>query len=773
MVKRFGPTRGAGTVIEEQEGDKTISPGALGWAGYAGIMEKGPVGELMLISSKTELFARTGGIIPDSLLPDCAQDYFSVANGAGGLALVRVTDGNEVQASATLYARKADVLTPMGLLKAHNGGRWGGKELRVTDDLDSIGDLDNTQLQLPSAIATNYPTDRLKGGYIELADVPNSRYPIIGNTAAGVILVASDQTMLDDYNDASGTGLTFYIVLENEAKAVSFRIGDGEDSPDSEFSLQVYVDGASVKKWGNLHTNPTNARYWVNVINNDGSNFYVAAEDLWSGAHTASVRPANHYGLIDTVTTTVLNAVIADLQIDSAGGGDPTLALGTTSDDDVAQTLTIGMASPTSGGVVSDKFGNLGLITLGTLFDPGAAAGGANLNKWVPPFTLTAGGNPLASGDTLTIHYKPFVKDTLIGGFVYPNKVTSKLENYRIVANDHKSLTVAAGSDLTASGSPGDQFMVVAALQMVGGADGNADVVDATYEQKAWDVDLSPFNNIAGQNLGLVKFSTPGIWATAVQKAGVAYVEAKNHQYRYEVPVSAESEQEVLGFINDGVGRSDYAVFAFPAYGYVPDPDPAFAREGRLKAIPLTGMIHGREARIAVDFDGYHKAEAGIDATLPRLLKLQTGDRRLNEELLNPAGIAVIKKKQGNFVIWGDRTLHRDPAWRFKHQREQMSYYEQVLEQSFDFIIFAINDAISDKLAETALITFFLPEFVKRALRGKTFQEAAIIKVDAELNTDLTRANGDKFAQVSLRLADTVERFIIKIGKQGIFEAVA
>lgn len=772
MVKRFGPTRGAGTVIEEQEGDKTISPGALGWAGYAGLMEKGPVGKLMLISSKTELMARVGGIISDSMLPDCAQDYFSLANGAGGLALVRVTDGSEIKAQATLYARNASVLTPMGVLRAHNGGRWGGKALRVTGELDASGDLDNTTLQLPTSIATDYATDRFRGGYIELEDVPNTRYPIVGSTAAGLISVASDQKMADDYDALSGTSLRFYIVLENELKALSYRIGDGEDSPDSEFSIEVFVDGASVKKWGNLHTDPANARYWVNLINNDTSNYYVEAVDQWTGAHTAAVRPANHYALIASVTATVLTAKIFDFQIDSVAGN-PTFALGTTSDDDVEQTITITMSSATVGTAVSDKFGALGTVTLGTLFNPTTGAGGADTNKWVPPFTVTAGGSALAATNVLTIHYKPFVKDALIGGALYPDKVHAKLENYRIIDNDHKTITVAAGSNLTTSGAAADSFMVVAPAQMAGGADGNADVVDADYENQAWDVGSSPFNDIVSQNLGLLKFATPGIGSTAVQKAGVAYAELKNHQYRYEAPSNIATEQAALTLVNDTLGRSDYAVLAWPSYGYVPDPDPAFAREGRLKLIPTTGMIHGREARIAVDFDGYHKAEAGVDATLPRLLKLPTGDTRLNEELLNPAGIAVIKKKQGNFVIWGDRTLHRDPAWRFKHQREQMSYYEQVLETSFDFIIFAINDQISDKAAETALITFFLPEFVKRALRGKTFQDAAIIKVDEELNTDLTRGAADKYAQVSLRLADTVERFIIRIGKQGVFESVA
>lgn len=772
MVKRFGPTRGAGTVIEEQEGDKTIAPGALGWVGYAGILEKGPVGELMLISSKTELLARTGGIISDSYLPDCAQDFFSLSNGAGGIALVRVTDGNEQQAGATLYARYADVLTPMGRLNAANGGRWGGKELKVTSDLDAIGDLTNTTLQLPAAIASLYATDRFKDGYVELEDVANTRYPIVGNTAAGLITVASDQTMRDDYDAVPGSTLRFYLVLENDGKAISYKIGDGEESPDSEFSLEIFVDGATVKKWGNLHTDPLNARYWINVINNDTSNYYVEASDLWNGAHTASVRPANYYGKNASLTTTILTAEIADFQIESVGGGDPTFALGTTTDDDVAQTIGVIMTSPTAGTVISDKFGALGTITLGTLFDPGAGAGGAVNNKWAPPFTITAGGTPLAASDVLTINYKPFVKDAFIGGYLYPDKVGAKLTSFRIVANDHKTITVAAGSDISGY-AVGAEFMVTAAIEMTGGADGNADVVDADYEQQAWDVDTSPFNDVAGQNLGLIKFATPGVTSTAVQKAGVAYVEAKNHQYRYEAASNVTTEQSVLALVNDVWGRSDYAVLAWPSYGYVPDPDPAFAREGRLKLIPSTGEIHGREARIAVDYDGYHKAEAGIDATLPRILKIPTLDRRLNEELLNPAGIAVIKKKQGNFVIWGDRTVHRDPAWRFKHQREQMSYYEQVLEASFDFIIFAINDEISDKLAETALITFFLPEFVKRALRGDTFKDAAIIKVDSENNTDATRAAGDKYAQVSLRLADTVERFIIKIGKQGVFEAVA
>ena len=110
-------------------------------------------------------------------------------------------------------------------------------------------------------------------------------------------------------------------------------------------------------------------------------------------------------------------------------------------------------------------------------------------------------------------------------------------------------------------------------------------------------------------------------------------------------------------------------------------------------------MIHGREARIAADNNGYHKAEAGVDAILPKILKIPTGDAILDEEQLNPVGIQVVKKVKGNFILWGDRTLHIDPTWKWKHQRELMSYYEHVLQENFDWIVFAINDPEVEKMA--------------------------------------------------------------------------
>lgn len=769
--RRFGPTRGAGVAIVEREGEQQIEPGALGWCGYAGLLEKGDVGKLIFVQNKTAFTKKCGGIITDGLLPDAAHDYYSLANGAGGLMLVRVTDGNERAATKKLYQRNGNVLTQMGTVSAKNGGRWGGKEAFVAAELDNISDLANTTLDLPASIATTFKKDEFKGGYIELADVPNTRYVITGNTALGVISVESDKTMLDDYDALAGSSLVFYVVLENGTKALSVVVGDGEDSASSEFSLEVFVDGASVKKWGNLHTDPENARYWVDIINNDDSNDEIVVTNVIAGGHTAAQRPANHYGKVAAITATTLTATIHDFTINSPGGGNPTMTLGTTADEMLDDTLTITMSSATAGSVVSSRWGALGTVTLGTLFSPPTAAGGADENKMAIPFTITAGGTALVATNTLVINYKPFRANQLIGGKVYPDKVNHPLVGYRISANTHKLITVASG-DMTVESAVNDFFMVVGHTYLAGGRDGHADIADVNYTQQAWDTDSSPFNQTVGKNLGLVKFATPGVSATAVAKAGVAYAEAKNHQYRHEAPSNMTTEASVLDHMNVTIGRSEYSRINFPSYGYVPHPDPASAREGKLKLVSLTGMIHGREARIAADYNGYHKAEAGLAAALPRLLKLTTGDTILNEELLNPAGIGVIVKKRGNFVLWGDRTVHVDSNWRFAHHRELMSYYEHVLQEAFDFIIFSINDADSDRDALSALNSFFQPEWVKRALRGKTFAEAAQIKVDDELNTDAVRAAGDKKASVSLKLADVTERFEITIGKQGIFENV-
>lgn len=769
--RRFGPTRGAGVVIEEVEGQKIIQPGALGMVGYTGILEKGNVGELISVFSKEEFFKVAGGLIPDSVLPDAVNDYFNNAAGAGAVHLVRVTDGNEVQSELTLYSRIAATRTPMGTVKAANGGRWGGKRDVETEELAQSA-YTNTTI----TTTKDFAKDQWKDAVVTIDTISGS-FIVIGNTDGpnSVITVAFDSKMLDllvaDTLDPARYNLELdNLLLNGDPKALSILIEDGEDNPDTEFKLSIFVDDVLVKPYPNLSTDPVSGRYWVSVINDDPGNNEIEVTDLVTGAHVAATRPANHYGKSVSVTDTVLTATIQDITVNSPGGADPTLALGTTNDVMLEQVMTvlIGAAGVITS-VTSNRFGDLGLgdgtPAVGEEFTPN--------NKFSPPFTITDGGTALADGDTVVIQYKPFIVGSLADGRLFPDKAGSilpanKLLRFRIVSNTHDTITVALGSTMNTAFGTKD-FLVEAAQELAKGQDGIADIVDTDFVVQGYDVETSPLNRLFGKNFGLVKLATPGNTSIEVAKAGVAYAASRNYQYRYEIPANVVTETAAIAKINEDFGRSIYAVVSFPSFGSVADPD---SRDGKLKEVSLTGQIHGREAAIVRDFDGYHKAQAGTDAVLPALLDLSTKDKVLNEELLNPVGIGVIKKVQGNFIIWGDRTVQDDPEWRFKHQREQMSFYENVLRESFDFIIFAINDPVNDAVALAALRSFFRPEFVKRALRGNTFEDAVIIKIDAENNPDASRALGDLIADISLRLADTVERFVIRIGKQGIFDEV-
>jgi len=734
-------------------------------------LEKGPTSELIWLSSKEIAERRVGKYITEGQCPDAIYEYYKNAAGAGGIVAVRATDGNEVAAQKTIYTRNSSALVAAGTITAHNGGRWGGKRKRFTTTLNNVNQVTETILSLgatesPTVVEGTFKPDEYNGGYIQFGEVGSTQYKIISSAwndgnSEWDFTVTADSTMSTDLG-ATPTDMQVYLTRENEAKAVSFRIRDGEEDPDNEFAIDVYVDGNLVTTYANLSMDDTSSKYWVNIINDDTANYEIVAADSYDGAIVPAARPSNGYSKNSAVTATTLTAIGYIYTINSPGGGDPTHA-SVFSADNIAQTITITMTSATEGNVVSDVLGAIGTCTLGSAFDS---------VKWVPAFTITAGETALSASDTIVLNYILFEPDELVGGYLYPDKTNSAdaKTKFRITANTNQVITVADGSDMTAVADTSDDFMVVAPIELEGGRDGASEIADADYTSQLWDVDTSPFNQIADRNMGLVKFATPGVTATAVQNAGKAYADAKNHQYRCEIPSNVTTDDAADTYVNTTIGRSTYSAWIFPSYAYMADPEGN--NEGALKLVTVTGMVHGREARMAVDNFGYHKAAAGVEATLPSILKLPTGDRILDQEILNPRGIPVIIKKQGNFVIWGDRIPATDPTWRWKHQREAMSYYEHVLQESFDWIIFSLNNVRTQQLALASLRGFFREEYNNGAFdTAYTFEEAVLLKVDGENNTDVTKEAGDLYADIRLRMVGTVERFKIRIGKAGIFEA--
>ena len=330
-------------------------------------------------------------------------------------------------------------------------------------------------------------------------------------------------------------------------------------------------------------------------------------------------------------------------------------------------------------------------------------------------------------------------------------------------------LTVPAELNIAAAlftGVSGDNFRVEAEKELRDGYDG-ATPSDADFTG-AYNSVTSPINRLRGRNLGLIKLATPGTTVTNIDKAGLAYAEFRNYQYRVEIPSNVTSESSAVSHINDTIGRSDYGKTSWPSYGFVINP----LGDGTVLQ-SLTGAIHGREARVAADFLGYHKTGAGESVTLPHVIDTPLGDVELDLEVTNPQGVNAILKKKGRYVLWGARTISVQTAWRFANAREYMSHTENVFLENFDFVIFALNDAETRKTLIPVFRAYFQIEFAKRAISGVNLDDAVTIKIDDENNTQIDVNNGDLNADISFRIVGVVERFIINVSKKGVFSSAA
>jgi len=775
--KRFGPTLDAGTVVIEKEAEKTIQAHVLGSTAYTGILERGKVGDLIITSGKKDLLAKTGGLIPDSLLPDCCQHFWDHSKGAGILFLYRVDDGSGVVASATLWDRK----TPRNKVirvDANNVGRWAGATDTVVADLTAVPtDITETTVTMPVGLLM--PKNKWKGGKLTLTGSTKT-YDIVSNTegtaiAAAVITLASDSKARTEFGSATDTECILVLTYTDawgRDKHLSFEVMDGQLKPSTEWGLRVFVNDELVREYPDLSSDPNASNYFVPVINKDSGNQYVVVTDLWSGAVTADMRPANWFGAVVSTAITATQAILGTVcvRVDNSLASDNVLSAFTFGSKVIPDTYELEVMGTAP---CTWRLKSLSKQTKHTFTAPVDATPYVADNAYSIGFTAT--GTTPVIGEKFTIYVLPLVEDEAINGRVFfPGVSAAPKAGWVISDNTEVQLNIASG-DLTCGASlPGTVSVRLQYRQRLwGGYDGihNLDTADFTA---AYDPNTSPFNKTEGQAYGLIKHATPGIFQlggsvdpTLVQKAGVAYCDAKNHQYRFEFQATVTDEFVAKEYVNNTLGRSDYEKCIFPSYAKVADP----VKPGLLKLVPITGMAHGLEAKTAKDYDGYHKVAAGIYTSLSLVKEIPTGDTRLNGEVLNPSGIPRVERKSGNFVLWGARLPSLDPAWKFCQQRELMSYYEHVLAESFDWIIFAINDPVEQPNAVAAVQSLFLPEWKKRAIRGDTFEDACRIKMDDENNTNLTRAAGDMNMEISLRLADTVERFIITVGKMGIFES--
>lgn len=342
--------------------------------------------------------------------------------------------------------------------------------------------------------------------------------------------------------------------------------------------------------------------------------------------------------------------------------------------------------------------------------------------------------------------------------------VLSSIQIKAVVNDAYAVLGFVAG---TVRGFWGSECMVSFPASCAGGYDGDTPKDQAYVD--ALDIVSSPANKLEGKGRGVLQVACPGKTSTTITKQLIAYVENKNHFGSYEIPDTITTEQGAIDHVNTTVGRSDHVACYFPSFVSVVDSD----KEGPLKTVSVLGMVFGLDAAQARTVQGYFLPAAGTGAKMPKIVKLATGDKVLNEELLTPQGLNVIKFKGADAIIWGARTANKSTDFQFKAHRLQFSHYEHAFVDNFDDVIFGLNTQSERNRLIARVRDFFRKEFKKGALDGATLEDAVTIKADAENNTAASVAAGDMNMEIALALPGIAERLLLAISKAGIFEGTA
>jgi len=470
----FGAIQAAGVQVRETVPPKPIQDGPLGFTLMVGTFRSGPTDVAQRLPSGLPQYRRIfGGLATYSQGPLAAEHFYAAGQGAGELAILRVTDGSEVKSSLKVYDRNAETSVRERVattklqaqlmdLDAHNGGRWAGRRCVQSGVVSLPGDLTTTStVDLGFAM----PVDKYVGATITFpTDDASFSGVVTANTAAGVVTIQGTWSAAV----TAGASGQWLMVLENvheltgSPEMLAIEIKDSSSDSEGKFSLQAWRDDGAVKAWSDVATDSAGQFYWHDMIDQDLNQWELAPVDNFAGdVGDPLQRPANWSGIPAPagVTATTVSFQILRWTINPSVSvtGD---AFFDTVDDiawgsrPVPMTVVVTFTAATTFSVVATLDSGEVLQDLPS----GSLTNEYDGGELVPKFTLRAGPNAMSAGDTLTIYARPLPADLADKGCLYfPAAAASEGDSrdaYRVISNDHDSITLAPSADVTGLAVP-------------------------------------------------------------------------------------------------------------------------------------------------------------------------------------------------------------------------------------------------------------------------------------------------------------------------------
>jgi phage tail sheath protein FI len=225
---------------------------------------------------------------------------------------------------------------------------------------------------------------------------------------------------------------------------------------------------------------------------------------------------------------------------------------------------------------------------------------------------------------------------------------------------------------------------------------------------------------------------------------------------------------EVLKFRMDKGFNSSFAALYWPWIRMADPLSPA----GKTKLVPPSGAVAGTYSHTDV-VRGVHKAPAGIEeGALNSAADVERFVTRGQQDTLNPVGVNVIRSIPGSgAVVWGARTLSRDPEWRYINVRRLFAFIEESIEEGTQWVVFEPNSPILWGRVKRNITAFLTRVWRDGALFGTTVDEAFFVKVDAENNPPEVIDAGQLIIEIGIAPVKPAEFVIIRISQKTLGKA--
>jgi uncharacterized protein len=203
---------------------------------------------------------------------------------------------------------------------------------------------------------------------------------------------------------------------------------------------------------------------------------------------------------------------------------------------------------------------------------------------------------------------------------------------------------------------------------------------------------------------------------------------------------------------------SDYAAFYFP---WIEVFDPASKER---KFVPPSGHIAGIYARVDTAV-GVHKAPA--NEVILGAIGLKYKISKAQQTLLNPQGVNCIRDLNGNFLVWGARTIGGDANQDLKYVnvRRTLLFLRESIDEGTQWVVFEPNTPDLWKRITRNVSDFLTTVWRSGALFGNTPQEAFYVKCDAETNPPEERELGRVITEIGVAIVRPAEFVIFRISQ--------